>query len=159
MTQSSIAQSTAHAHEHAPQYLEQFKALLRIPSISTDPAHRQDIVDAADWVVAEMQRIGLHNARAIATMGHPVVYGEWLGAGAEAPTILFYAHPYAAWERGSNENANRMIRRFIAKGRDLARFTHKAIQDVARWINNYPRRILHFMSPHALFTIELNAIA
>jgi IS30 family transposase len=74
-------------------------------------------------------------------------------------TILFYAHPYAAWERGSNENANRMIRRFIAKGRDLARFTHKTIQEVVRWINNYPRRILQFMTPQALFCCELKAIA
>ena len=60
-------------------------------------------------------------------------------------TTLFYAHPYAAWERGSNENANRMIRRFIAKGRDIARLTQKAIQEIARWINNYPRRILDFI--------------
>jgi IS30 family transposase len=74
-------------------------------------------------------------------------------------TTLFYAHPYAAWERGSNENANRMIRRFIAKGRDIARFTHNSIQEVIRWINNYPRRILDFMTPQQLFTNELKAIA
>jgi len=74
-------------------------------------------------------------------------------------TTLFYAHPYAAWERGSNENANRMIRRFIAKGRDIARFTHKAIQEVARWINNYPRRILDYLTPQVLFSNELKALS
>jgi len=74
-------------------------------------------------------------------------------------TTLFYAHPYASWERGSNENANRIIRRFIAKGRDIARFTLKAIHQVAEWINNYPRRILDFMTPNALFTNELKAIS
>jgi IS30 family transposase len=74
-------------------------------------------------------------------------------------TTLFYAHPYAAWERGSNENANRMIRRFIAKGRDIARFTHKAVEEVASWINNYPRRILEFMTPQQMFNDELKAIA
>ena len=73
-------------------------------------------------------------------------------------TMVFYAHPYAAWERGSNENANRMIRRFIAKGRDIACFTIKAIEQVAEWINNYPRRILDFMTPQGLFHNELNAI-
>jgi IS30 family transposase len=74
-------------------------------------------------------------------------------------TTLFYAHPYAAWERGSNENANRMIRRFIAKGRNIARFTLKAIAEAICWINNYPRRILGFMTPHQLFNNELKAIA
>ena len=74
-------------------------------------------------------------------------------------TTLFYAHPYAAWERGSNENANRMIRRFVAKGRDIARFTHKAIEDVILWINHYPRRILDFITPQQMFNDELKAIA
>ena len=74
-------------------------------------------------------------------------------------TTVFYAHPYAAWERGSNENANRIIRRFIAKGRDIARFTHKAIEEIIRWINHYPRRILQFMTPQTLFSNELQAIA
>ena len=74
-------------------------------------------------------------------------------------TRLFYAHPYASWERGSNENANRMIRRFIAKGRDIARFTHKAIQEVACWINEYPRKLLDYLTPQQLFTNEMKAIS
>jgi len=74
-------------------------------------------------------------------------------------TQLFYAHPYASWERGSNENANRMIRRFIAKGRDMACFTQKAIQEIARWINEYPRRLLEYLTPQQLFTSELKAIS
>jgi len=74
-------------------------------------------------------------------------------------TTLFYAHPYSSWERGSNENANRIIRRFIAKGSDIARFTIKTIQQVAEWINNYPRRILNFMTPNQLFMDELKAIS
>jgi IS30 family transposase len=74
-------------------------------------------------------------------------------------TTVFYAHPYASWERGSNENANRIIRRFIAKGRDIARFTHKAIEELIHWINNYPRRILQFMTPLQLFRNESKAIA
>jgi len=74
-------------------------------------------------------------------------------------TTLFYAHPYASWERGSNENANRIIRRFIAKGRDIAHFTLKVIQQVAEWINNYPRRILNFITPNTLFMNELKAIS
>jgi IS30 family transposase len=74
-------------------------------------------------------------------------------------TCIFYAHPYSSWERGSNENANRMIRRFVAKGRDIARFTKQRIQEVEEWINDYPRRILQFMSPNELLEQELKAIA
>jgi IS30 family transposase len=71
---------------------------------------------------------------------------------------MFYAHPYASWERGTNENANRMIRRFIAKGKDIARFTQKAIQQIIQWINDYPRRILEYATQEELFSKEIKAI-
>jgi len=74
-------------------------------------------------------------------------------------TQIFYAHPYASWERGSNENANRIIRRFVAKGRDIALFTRQKIIEIETWINNYPRRILNFMTPNELFTNEINTIS
>ena len=74
-------------------------------------------------------------------------------------THVFYAHAYASWERGSNENANRMIRRFVAKGHDIARLTKHSVATIETWINNYPRRILDFSSPSSLFTNELRAIA
>jgi IS30 family transposase len=74
-------------------------------------------------------------------------------------TRIFYAHPYSSWERGSNENANRIIRRFVAKGRDIACFTRQKIREIETWINDYPRRILDFMTPNELFSNELKAIS
>jgi len=74
-------------------------------------------------------------------------------------TRIFYAHAYSSWERGSNENSNRIIRRFIAKGRDIAHCTNQMALDIETWINNYPRRLLAFMTPDELFTNELKAIA
>lgn len=74
-------------------------------------------------------------------------------------TRIFYAHPFSSWERGSNENANRMIRRFVAKGRDIARFTRQTIMAIEAWINDYPRRLLDFMTPNELFIKELKAIS
>jgi transposase, IS30 family len=74
-------------------------------------------------------------------------------------TSIFYAHPFSSWERGSNENANRMIRRFIAKGRDIAHFTKHKTSEVQEWLNNYPRKLLDYMSPNELFATELRAIA
>ena len=59
-------------------------------------------------------------------------------------TICYYAHPYSAWERGSNENANRLIRRFIPKGADIGKYTSAEIQRIEHWMNNYPRRMFGY---------------
>lgn len=65
----------------------------------------------------------------------------------KARTVVYYAHPYSAYERGSNENLNRMIRRFIPKGSDIGKYTKKDIQRIENWLNNYPRKILNYYSP------------
>ena len=54
---------------------------------------------------------------------------------------VYYAHPYSSWERGSNENGNRILRRFVPKGIDIARLTAKELERIEDWVNNYPRRI------------------
>jgi acetylornithine deacetylase/succinyl-diaminopimelate desuccinylase-like protein len=71
-------------------YLEELKDYLRIPSISTDPAYKDDVLRCADWLVARMRDAGL-TAERIETDGYPLVYGEWLGAPGK-PTVLFYGH-------------------------------------------------------------------
>lgn len=81
-----------YAHENYEQYLEDFKTLLRFPSISQDPVYQSDLHACAEWIVTEMQRIGLRHARKIATDGHPIVYGDWLSTRENQPTILIYAH-------------------------------------------------------------------
>lgn len=65
-------------------------------------------------------------------------------------TKVYYAHPYSAWERGSNENANKLIRRFIPKGSDIAEFSLGRIKMIENWINNYPRRIFNGLSANDL---------
>jgi len=72
-------------------------------------------------------------------------------------TRIYYAHPYSSWERGSNENANRIIRRFIPKGCDISKFTCKQIRRIEEWINNYPRKILNFKTAEEMFVQELAA--
>ena len=59
-------------------------------------------------------------------------------------TTIYFAHSYSSWERGTNENQNRMIRRFIPKGTDIADFSDKQIQWIEDWMNNYPRKILGY---------------
>lgn len=61
-------------------------------------------------------------------------------------TTVYYCHPYCAFERGSNENQNRMIRRFIPKGSDISQYTDEYIAYVQNWINSYPRRLFNGLS-------------
>ena len=65
-------------------------------------------------------------------------------------TKVYYAHPYSAWERGSNENANKLIRRFIPKGANIGKFSHERIKIIEHWINNYPRRIFNGLSANMM---------
>jgi acetylornithine deacetylase/succinyl-diaminopimelate desuccinylase-like protein len=98
------------ARQNRPRFLEELKELLRIPSISTLPEHNGDTRRAAETLAAEMKRIGLENVRLIETAhggvaGHPLVYGDWIGATGERPgetgepplaagkpTVLCYGH-------------------------------------------------------------------
>lgn len=66
-------------------------------------------------------------------------------------TTVYYAHPYSACERGSNENANGIIRRFIPKGAAIGEITNKKIKQIQDWMNNYPRRILDGLSAKEAF--------
>ncbi len=79
------------AHNNAGSALDELKSILRIPSISTLPEHGADMNAAADWLIERLDRLGFQG-RAIDSGGPPVVYGEWLGAGADAPVILVYGH-------------------------------------------------------------------
>jgi len=65
--------------------------LLRIPSVSAQPNHNDDTRRAAEWVRDSMTAAGLA-ASIHETPGHPVVIGEWRGAGEKAPTVLIYGH-------------------------------------------------------------------
>ena len=60
---------------------------------------------------------------------------------------IYYCHSYAAWEKGSNENHNRMIRRFFPKGTDFTHVTKKQVAAIQNWMNNYPRKVLNWMTP------------
>jgi len=66
---------------------------------------------------------------------------------------MYFAHPYSAWERGSNENANGIIRRFFPKGTDFSKVSLSEIQFVEDWMNDYPRRILGGISANKAITL------
>ena len=65
-------------------------------------------------------------------------------------TTCYYAHPYSAWERGTNENQNKLIRRFVPKGSDIDKLTREDVKRIENWMNNYPRRIFGYKTPNQM---------
>jgi acetylornithine deacetylase/succinyl-diaminopimelate desuccinylase-like protein len=81
----------SYIEENKDRFVEELKDFLRIPSISTDPSHKQDVRKCAEYVVSELKRIGIEDAKLYETAGHPIVYAQWLKA-SEQPTVLLYGH-------------------------------------------------------------------
>ena len=81
-----------YARQHAQDFRQSLYELIRIPSISTEPERSADVRRAAEWIAEEMRQIGIQHVELLETGGHPVVYGDWLGAGEDAPTVLIYGH-------------------------------------------------------------------
>jgi IS30 family transposase len=76
----------------------------------------------------------------------------------EKRTDLYYCHPYSSYERGSNENQNRLVRRHIPKGVDFDDKTSGEIQYIEDWINDYPRRSFNYYTANEMFEMELNKL-
>jgi acetylornithine deacetylase/succinyl-diaminopimelate desuccinylase-like protein len=80
-----------YARQHQADFMNGLKEFLAIPSISTDPEAKPDMQRAAEWVAARLTALGIQKVAIMPTGGHPVVYGEWLGAPGK-PTMLVYGH-------------------------------------------------------------------
>jgi len=95
-----------YARKNKYKFLSDFKEILAIPSVSTDPAHSADIRRAAEWMAGQLRGLGMQKVKIYPTPKHPIVYGEWLGA-VNAPTVLIYGHydvqpadPLNLWKTG-----------------------------------------------------------
>jgi len=73
------------------RFLDELLAFLRIPSISTLPGHKQDVVRAAEFVAGALTDAGLEHVEVVPTANHPLVYADWLHAPGK-PTVLCYGH-------------------------------------------------------------------
>lgn len=87
-----------------PRFVEELIRFIRIPSVSAKPENIPDVQRAAEWVAARLTAAGAEHAQVMPTAGHPVVYADWLHAGADKPTILIYGHfdvqpaePFELW--------------------------------------------------------------
>ncbi len=81
-----------YAHGNQGKFLDELKELLAIPSISTLDERKPEMQLGAEWVASKLKSIGMEKVEIMSTGGHPVVYGEWTGAGKSAPTMMIYGH-------------------------------------------------------------------
>ena len=78
-------------HRNRDRYIAELKEFLTIPSISNNAENRADMERCAEFLRDQLETIGMQRAAVFPTQGHPIVYGEWLGAPGR-PTVLFYGH-------------------------------------------------------------------
>jgi len=86
-----LQKAITYAHENKEKFLDNLKEILEIPSVSTDPAHVEDMRRTAEWLVKKLKVLGMENIKIYPTPKHPVVYADWLHAEG-APTVLVYGH-------------------------------------------------------------------
>ncbi|MFN2483658.1 MAG: dipeptidase [Candidatus Limnocylindria bacterium] len=91
-TATDTADATQFLRNRGEAHLRQLDEFLRIESVSADPARRQKVRAAAEWVRDELTRIGAENAQLHETPLHPIVTADWLHAAPDAPTVLVYCH-------------------------------------------------------------------
>ena len=73
-------------------------------------------------------------------------------------TTVYYCHPYCSSERGSNENANGFIRRFVPKGTLISDYSNERIREIQDFINEYPRGIFNGENARTRFNAELKQL-
>ena len=140
--------------------------------VLTERVCRQELIfkmksKTQDCVVAVLDRLERrYNARfseifktITVDNGSEFLDGERMERSIRSPsknrTYIYYAHPYCAWERGSNENQNKLIRRFVPKGTDISKLTAKDVKRIQHWINQYPRRQFGYKSSSQMSTLKV----
>jgi IS30 family transposase len=68
---------------------------------------------------------------------------------------IYFAHPYSSWERGTNENTNGLIRRFLPKGTDFNNVSVERLKEIENNLNNRPRKVLGFRTPNQMRNLEI----
>lgn len=89
---SDVQKALDYVRSNGGRYLDELKEFLAIPSISTLDENKGDVQRGAEWVAAQLRSFNMDNVQIMPTGGHPVVYGEWLGADKSAPTVMIYGH-------------------------------------------------------------------
>ena len=82
-------------------------------------------------------------------------FANWRGIEQKLGCDVYFADPYCAWQKGTNENLNGLLREFYPKGRDLSRVSPATLKRNLTLLNARPRKVLNFHSPQSLWDQEL----
>lgn len=94
------------------------------------------------------------------TVDNGTEFSDWRGMkrsrrNARDRTKIYYCHAYSSWERGSNENQNKLVRRWRDKGCSFDDITNKEVKKIEQWMNEYPRRMFDYQTSEELYSEEL----
>lgn len=85
-------------------------------------------------------------------------FANWRNIEEKLKCDIFFADPYCAWQKGTNENSNRLLKEFYPKGRNLSHVGEKTLKRNPALLNARPRKVLGYKTPSELFEAELNKV-
>lgn len=120
---------------------------------------KETVVSVLDAIEREMGTDLFKRIFRTITCDNGVEFSDWQGIeksvdGIHNRTSVFFCHPFCSGERGTNENNNKLIRRFVPKGSRIEDYTEEQIQYIEDWINNYPRKLFGGHSSNELAQIS-----
>lgn len=74
-------------------------------------------------------------------------------------TLIYFCHPYHSWEKGTNENTNGLVRRYLPKKTDITIIPQRDVDDIAWELNNRPRKVLGFATPEEMLELEYSKLS
>jgi acetylornithine deacetylase/succinyl-diaminopimelate desuccinylase-like protein len=131
----------AHLSAQRNAILDRLKTLLRLPSVSTDPAYAGSMQAAREFLMKRLRDIGMQNVQLLDGGGQPAVFGEWLGAPGK-PTLIVYGHydvqppdPLDLWETPPFEPTERNGRLYARGASDVKGSTTIAIESIGGFLS------------------------
>lgn len=98
----------------------------------------------------EFERLGEGMAKTLTyDNGNEMADHKWLSE--STGIAVYFANPYASWERGTNENTNGLIRRYLPKGTDFSKVARERLREIQRSLNDRPRKVLGYRTPREVF--------
>ena len=82
-------------------------------------------------------------------------FAGWKRIEEQLNTNMYFADPYCAWQKGTNENSNGLLREFYPKSMDLSKTNEKEVNDILELLNNRPRKCINYKTPNEVFNENL----
>jgi IS30 family transposase len=92
------------------------------------------------------------------TLDNGSEFSDSAGMEKDGRTSVYYAHPYSSFERGTNENFNGIVRRFLPKGKSFDDLTNEDLQRINHYINTMPRKRFGYKTPLDLWKAQIDKI-